>query len=77
MKPDNQLSRLIRPTLIIWLTALFSALMVIDGNFYDITIKDVYIKVLESILIVVYGSYFIAKSAEHITRINNKGDSDV
>ena len=72
MKPDNQLSRLIRPGLMLWLTALFSALMVIDGNYFEITIKSCYITVLESILIVVYGSYFLGKSYEHGTRINNE-----
>jgi len=53
----------------IWLTLLFSALAVIDGNFFSMTIKEAYITVLESILIVVYGAYFLGKSYEHGTRI--------
>jgi len=73
MKPDNQLSRLIRPSVLIWLTVMFSVFAVVDGNFFNIIIKEVYVRVLESILIVVYGSYFIAKSAEHVTRIT-KGE---
>jgi len=54
----------------IWLTLLFTTFSVIDGNFFDMTIKEAYISVLEAILIVMYGSYFVAKSAEHISRIN-------
>lgn len=70
MKEDSLLSRLIRPSIMIWLTGLFSALMVIDGNFFDVNVKEAYIGVIESLLIVVYGAYFVAKSVEHVSRIN-------
>ena len=76
MKQDNIISRLIRPSLMIWLTVLFSAFAIIDGNFFNMAVKDVYINVLESILMVMYGSYFIGKSYEHGVRIN-KGEEDV
>ncbi len=77
VKPDSTLSRTIRPSILIWLTLLFSALMVIDGNFFGIVIKEVYVGVLESIMMVVYGAYFVAKSVEHVTRItqDNKDDT--
>ena len=74
MKPDNKFSRYIRPGIMLWLTALFSTLMVIDGNFFGIIIKEAYISVMEALMVVVYGAYFVAKSAEHITRINNDTD---
>ena len=69
MKPDNALSRLVRPSILAWLTFLFSASMIIDGNFFDITIKDAYITVLETLLVVAYTAYFIPKSFEHVARI--------
>ena len=73
MKQDNTFSSLIRPSLMLWLTVLFSTLMIVDGNFFEITIKECYITVLESILMVVYGAYFIGKSYEHGARIS-KGE---
>ena len=72
MKEDNALSRLVRPSILIWLTFLFSVAMITDGNFLSITIKEVYVTVLETILVVAYTAYFIPKSFERISRINKK-----
>ncbi len=77
MKPDNRISRLVRPAILIWLTFVFTCILVIDGNFFNIVVKEAYISVLESILVVVYMAYFIPKSAEHITRIYKDSSKDV
>ncbi len=61
---DNTITKFIRPTVVIWLTLLFTVLTIIDGNFFNITIKEVYVTVLESIMMVAYGSYFIGRSYE-------------
>jgi len=76
MKPDNRLSRFIRPSLIVWLTLFISVLAVLDGNFFNIVIKDIYIKELSAILMVGFTAYIAGKSYEHGARIN-KGEHDV
>ncbi len=72
MKPDNALSRVIRPMTLVWFSLVFTALMLTDGNFRDFTVKEVYIGVLESILVTMFAAYFLGKSGEHISRINKK-----
>ncbi len=77
MKQDSWLSRVVRPFHLIWFSLLFTAILLTDGNIEGFTVKEVYITVLETILVVMYGSYFLGKSGEHITRINNpKEDED-
>jgi len=69
MKPDNYISRIVRPSILIWLTVFFTVLAVIDGNFANFTVRDVYVSTLETILVAAYGGYFLGKSYEHATRI--------
>ena len=73
MKPDNYISRIVRPSILIWLTVFFTVLAVIDGNFANFTVRDVYVGTLETILVAAYGGYFLGKSYEHATRIR-RGD---
>ncbi len=72
MKPDNIISRLIRPGIMIWFSLWFTIIMILDGNYEKFTVKDAYIGLLETVLVVIFTSYFLGKSGEHITRINNK-----
>ena len=66
---DNQISRIVRPGILIWLTVLFSALMLLDGNWRTFQIKEVYIGVLETIMVAAYAAYFLGKSGEKISHI--------
>jgi len=75
MKPDNQISRIVRPAILIWLTLLFTGLMILDGNFKEFTVRDVYITVLETIMVAAYAAYFLGKSVEHVTRIKEKDNN--
>ncbi len=71
MKPDNAISRIVRPGVLIFLTALFTFIVLADGNLYTFTVKEVYSKGLEALLEVAYTAYFLGKSVEHSTRIYN------
>ena len=76
MKADNALSKLVRPSLLIWFSALLSFMAIVDGNFFDMTIKEVYVVQISALLMVAFSAYFVGKSYEHGVRIN-KGDDDV
>jgi len=58
----------LRPGIIIWLTLFVSLLALVDGNVGDFTVKDSYIKLLEAILMVVYGAFFIGRSVEKVKK---------
>ena len=70
MKPDSKFSRYIRPGLLVWFSALLSFLSVVDGNFFNMTIKEVYVIQISALLMVAFTAYFLGKSAEHVSRIN-------
>ena len=76
MRPDIPLSRIVRPSILIWLTALFSVLTILDGNFFGLNVKDGWISLLGDVTMVAYGSYFVAKSYEHGKRILNEKDNN-
>ena len=76
MQSDILISRYVRPSILIWLTLLFSVIIIIDGNYFNINIKDSWTSVLESIMMVAYGSYFVGKSYEHGKRIGEKNDTN-
>lgn len=58
----------IRPGIIIWLTLFTCLLALIDGNVGEFTVKESYITLLEAILVVTYGSFFIGRSVEKVKK---------
>lgn len=84
MNNESKYARLIRPIILIWFTLLFSGLMLVDGNVKEFTIKEVYISVLETLMVTTYGFFFLGRSGEKImnsrsqastpTQINEKED---
>ena len=69
---DHPISKWVRPGILLWLTAILSVLMVIDGNFFGIVIKEGWISLLESIIMVAYSAYFLGRSYEKGKRIEDK-----
>ena len=61
MVNSSALSKWIRPSTVIWFTVLLSYLI-----FFNPEIRDSYIKLLETAMIVVYTSYFVGRSSEKI-----------
>ena len=68
MKPDNWLSKNIRPLICIFLTAIFVVLSVFDGNIGEFVIQESYIPIYQTLLITVYGAYFAGRSIEKIRK---------
>lgn len=60
----------LRPGIIIWLTLFMCTLALLDGNVGEFTVKESYITLLEAILVVTYGSFFIGRSVEKIKNRN-------
>ena len=71
MQSDSFLSKNIRPMVLIYLTVIFTALCFTDGNIGDFKIAKEYIPIFQSLLITVYGPYFVGRSWEK-GRKNNK-----
>ncbi len=64
---DNRFTKWVRPSIITWLTILFTWLIVVNHD-----TKDSYISLLETIMVVAYTSYFVGRSSEKIFKITNK-----
>jgi len=73
MSSDSLLSKNIRPMVLIYLTFIFSVLAFADGNIGHFKIAEAYIPIFQTLLVTVYGAYFIGRSWEKSRKImNNK-----
>lgn len=71
MQSDSFLSKNIRPLVLIYLTVIFTALAFFDGNIGGFKVAEEYIPIFQSLLITVYGAYFVGRTWE-----KNKKSSD-
>jgi len=71
MQSDSFLSKNIRPMVLIYLTIIFTALCFTDGNIGEFKIAEAYIPIFQTLLVTVYGAYFVGRSWEK-TRKNNQ-----
>jgi hypothetical protein len=66
MKSDSWLSKNIRPLVLIYMTAMFTIISCMDGNIGQFKITEAYIPIYQSLLITVYGAYFLSRGVEKI-----------
>jgi len=64
MQSDSFLSKNIRPIVLIYLTVIFTICAFFDGNIGQFTISDEYIPIFQTLLVTVYGAYFVGRSWE-------------
>ena len=64
MQSDSFLSKNIRPLVLIYLTFIFTALSFFDGNIGGFQVAEEYIPIFQSLLITVYGAYFVGRTWE-------------
>jgi hypothetical protein len=69
MSSDSFLSKNIRPMVLIYLTVIFTALCFFDGNIGEFKIAEDYIPIFQSLLITVYGAYFVGRTWEKAKKI--------
>lgn len=68
MASDSVLSKNIRPMVLIYLTVIFTALCFTDGNIGSFTISKEYIPIFQTLLVTVYGAYFVGRSWEKASK---------
>ena len=71
MKSDSFLSKNIRPLIIVYLTVIFTACAFFDGNIGGFNIEPTYIPIFQSLLVTVYGAYFVGRTWEKGKNIGN------
>jgi len=73
MQSDSFLSKNIRPIVLIYLTVIFTICAFFDGNVGEFVIAEEYIPIFQTLLVTVYGAYFVGRSWEKgKSIINNK-----
>ena len=72
MASDSFLSKNIRPLVLIYLTVIFTALSFFDGNIAGFKVDEAYVPIFQSLLITVYGAYFVGRTWEKNKKSNNK-----
>ena len=64
MKSDSLLARNIRPMVLVYLTFIFTIITMLDGNLGEFKIAEPYIPVFQTLLMTVYGAYFVGRTWE-------------
>lgn len=64
MQSDSFLSKNIRPLVLIFLTVMFTLLAFTDGNIGGFKVQEQYVPIFQSLLITVYGAYFVGRTWE-------------
>ena len=71
MKSDSFLSKNIRPFILIYLTVIFTSLAFFDGNIGEFEFAKEYIPIFQTLLVTVYGAYFVGRTWEKAKSITN------
>jgi hypothetical protein len=71
MESDSFLSKNIRPLVLVYLTSIFTILAFADGNVGGFEVAQEYIPIFQSLLITVYGAYFVGRTWEKSKKSNN------
>ena len=64
MQSDSFLSKNIRPLVLVFLTVMFTLLAFTDGNIGGFKVQEQYVPIFQSLLITVYGAYFVGRTWE-------------
>ena len=70
MQSDSFLSKNIRPLVLIYLTVIFTVCAFFDGNIGEFKIAEEYIPIFQTLLVTVYGAYFVGRTWEKAKAIN-------
>lgn len=74
MNSDSFLSKNIRPMVLIYLTVIFTVCAFFDGNVGQFKIAEEYIPIFQSLLITVYGAYFVGRTWEKAKKSSNSNN---
>ena len=69
MASDSALSKNIRPLVLVYLTVIFTICAFFDGNVGEFKIAEEYIPIFQTLLVTVYGAYFVGRSWEKAKKI--------
>ncbi len=65
---DNKLSKNIRPLSLIFVTIVFVIISFMDGNVGDFKLNESYIPVYQTLLLSIYGAYFVGRTITKIKK---------
>ena len=68
---EHMVTRLVRPSIVIWSFVLFTIVILFDGNIGEFTIKEAYIPTIQTILVTVVVAYFGGRTVDKWKRSNN------
>lgn len=71
MASDSFLSKNIRPLVLVFLTFVFTILAFFDGNIGKFSVAPQYVPIFQSLLITVYGAYFVGRTWEKNKKSGN------
>ena len=76
MSSETLLDKYIRPSTLAWVMALWTGVMLADGNLGEFSVRDIYVEGLNSIVLLMITVYVLGKSAEKIFAPKKKEDNE-
>lgn len=61
---EHTLTRLVRPAIVVWSYALFTIVVLFDGNIGDFKVREAYIPIIETTLVTTTIAYFGSRGYE-------------
>ena len=65
---DNKLSKNIRPLSLIFVTVVFVIISFMDGNVGEFKLNESYIPVYQTLLLSIYGAYFVGRTITKVKK---------
>ena len=72
MTSDDPLAKKVRPFSLVYMLGVVTALAVMDGNAFGFAVKEVYVELFQSLLLLAFGAYFGSRGLEKIYQIKRK-----
>lgn len=66
---EHAVTRLVRPGIVMWVYAIFSIVLLADGNIGEFSIKSAYIPLIETVLVTVTVAYFGSRGIEKTSKV--------
>ncbi len=72
MTSDDPWAKKVRPFSLVYMLGVVTALAVMDGNAFGFAVKEVYVELFQSLLLLAFGAYFGSRGLEKIYQIKRK-----
>ena len=69
---ETKLTKAVRPGAVVWISLMITLMILGDGNIAEFTIKEVYVPLVTTLAVTIYGFFFTSRGVEKTAKIITK-----